>query len=735
MAEKISIDIPGIGQVEANGFSSEETLQRIAAALENSNKGLAKEQKNQANALKDTTKATKDFATGWVAAGDNVIQSFKNLALTATSVATKFFANYDQIAKSPIKAGTEILNAAIDTTTDFVGGLASAIPVVGGFLKGVVDATGALYKLANEALSNQLEKNIEALKEYAKTGIGFTDSMYGMQRVAQLAGMGITEFSQGVTKAKSSLNLLGMSGGDAAERLAKNLGQLNKKGPGGLPSLREQIVLMGFSINEQVDIAAQYMGQQQALGRLEKMSKEELAKGTRDYARDLKVLADFTGKDAKEIRERSRKASQMAILQTTLNEKQLIAFRGAYESLEKLPPEAQEKMQRGLIQSVLGIGVNVEGVTQGPLRDSLESMTDVILKGADDQKAAFKDSANIVARTLNSPESKKYISDLGYSSVSGISGPTTALIDTLNIARQNITKEGQVDKIITANEKQAKAQDELSVNTAKLATTFVDAQVFVEKKLNQGVAKQSGRVLKGAKVGAIAETSTASMLMGGPQISKSMAALSNEELRSIMMMSGTDPRTGKGLSSKQYKEMLKTGVIPKLDIPEFAEGGKLGAGKVGIAGENGPELISGPATILSNASYEKLMVAFDAMREQKGVRFADNDFEWNVAMGQDPGYISGGVKSRAELLNKRTSGFESLKPNDLLAEMQKRPEYADMQRAKNAMDDDMGMGKNQGEAAKDAAARMDQTNALLTELVGHMKQNVNQTARVAMNTN
>ena len=309
MAEKISIDIPGIGPVEVTGAASEETLQRIAAALENSNRSLAKEQKNQANALKETTKDTKEFATGLVAAGDNVIQSFKNLALTTTSVAAKFFANYDQIAKNPIKAGTQILNTAIDVTTDFVGGLVSAVPVIGGFLKGLVDATGALYKLANEALSTQLQKNVDALMEYAKTGIGFTQGMQDMQRVAQLAGMGITEFSEGVTKAKANLNLLGMSGGDAAERLAKNLGQLNKKGPGGLPSLREEIYKMGFSLNEQIDIAAQYMGQQQALGRLEKMSKEELAQGTRDYARDLKVVADYTGKEAKEVKDKSRKAS------------------------------------------------------------------------------------------------------------------------------------------------------------------------------------------------------------------------------------------------------------------------------------------------------------------------------------------------------------------------------------------------------------------------------------------
>lgn len=729
----VKIDIPGIGPVEAEGAASEETLQRIAAALETSNKSLTKEQKNQANALKETTKDTKEFATGLVAAGDNVIQSFKNLALTTTSVAAKFFANYDQIAKNPIKTGTQVLNTAIDVTTDFVGGLASAVPVVGGFLKGLVDATGALYKLANEALSNQLDKNINALKEYAKTGIGFSNGMQDMQRISQLAGMGMKEFSEGVTKAKANLNLLGMSGGDAAERLAKNLGQLNKKGPGGLPSLREEIYKMGFSLDEQIDIAAQYMGQQQALGRLEKMSKEELAKGTRDYARDLKVIADFTGKDAKEVRDRSRKASQMAILQTTLNERQLVAFRGAYESLEKLPPEAQEKMQRALIQSVLGLAVNVEGVTQGPLNDALLSMTDVINKGADNQIDATKSSADIVARTLNSPETRKYIAGLGYSSVAGISGPTTSLIDTLNTARQSIMEEGQVGRIQTANEKQAKLQDTLSDATAKLATTTNDYQVQLEGYLNTGVAKQAGRVLKANQIAMEGTKGAAAIAFGGAQLSESAMKMSPDQLRSIMLMSGADPRTGKGLSSQQYKELLKNGAIPTIDIPKLAGGGKIGPDGLAIAGETGPELISGPASVLSKVSTEKLIVALDAMREKKGVRFGENDFEWHVNMGSNaPGqYPNGSTLGRAQILDQRTSGFEGLNIADLKEEMQKRPEYADMQRAKNAMDDEMGMGKNQ----TDTSAKIDQTNSLLSELVTAMKQNVSQTARVAMNTN
>ena len=75
--------------------------------------------------------------------------------------------------------------------------------------------------------------------------------------------------------------------------------------------------------------------------------------------------------------------------------------------------------------------------------------------------------------------------------------------------------------------------------------------------------------------------------------------------------------------------------------------------------------------------------------------------------------------------------MQRLSDTDLQREIQSRPEYADMQRAKDAMDDDMGMGKNQ----VDTSAKIDQTNALLSELVTAMKQNVTQTSRVAMNTN
>jgi hypothetical protein len=65
----------------------------------------------------------------------------------------------------------------------------------------------------------------------------------------------------------------------------------------------------------------------------------------------------------------------------------------------------------------------------------------------------------------------------------------------------------------------------------------------------------------------------------------------------------------------------------------FANGGTLGAGKFGIAGENGPELISGPASITpmggtTNVTYN--INAVDAM-SFKAMIAADPSFIHAVA--------------------------------------------------------------------------------------------------------
>lgn len=583
----VRIDIPGIGLVEAEGVASEETLQRIAAALEKSSSGLAKDQKDQAKATKDVTKALKENVTGWVAAGDNLTQSFKNLALTATSIATKFFANYDDIAANPIKAGQALLNTAIDVTADFTGGLASSVPIIGDFLKSTVDATAALAKLANAKFGEQLQKNVDALREYAKTGVGFSNGMTGMQNAAQEAGIGIKDFSQGVTRVKSELNLLGMAGGDAAERLAKNLGQLAKKGPGGLPSLRDEIFKMGYSYEQQIDVAASYMANMQASGKLEKMSKEELAKGTRDYARDLKVLADFTGKDALKVQERARMATYRAVIQQNLDAKQQARYTAGIGALEKLPNKSAEA-QQALTQMILTGTTNIEGFTMGPQRKMIEQMAKDITSGTGN---VLTNTAAIMSQAQNELAADRAQGQMGLSKTMGVGGVASAFSDTgdaiLGMGKVTST---QTEKSKDANEKMATAFDKLSTSLAQLYDTSQKYKVQMEGFLNSHLDWYATK-LKGAFE--LASNAIMDTINGGNSVG-------GGGQRQKMKQSANPYATGPdfGPTEEELDEWVRK-------RKKFAGGGKLGAGEIGIAGEAGPELITGPGTVVNAAQMRE----------------------------------------------------------------------------------------------------------------------------------
>ena len=692
----IRIDIPGIGIVEVEGAASEETLQRLAAALEKSSAGLTKEQKDQAKATKDSTKAIKENTTGWVAAGDAFTQSLKNMALTATSVATKFFANYDTIAASPIKAGQSLLNTAIDLTANLAGGLASSIPVIGGFAKGVIDATAALAKMANDVFADQLQKNIDALQIYAKSGISFSGGMTQMQNAAQSAGLGIKDFAQGVSKAKTDLNFLGMAGGDAANYLADRMGVAGKIVGKSGQTLRQEMLAMGFSYDEQIEVMASYMANMKAAGKLEKMSKEEIALATRQYAADLKIVADFTGQDAKKQMERARAQQMLLAVQAKLSIDERERFGKASVILGRLGPDA-DKARTALAQYVTSGIITVQEYSMGPGRKMIESMAANISSGQEDVYRNSGRALQTLQRDLTNDTMMRQIST---NKLLGAEGTAINNFDSLGksaFAGGEITDD-MIGKMQEQTENQGTATDQL---TNAFQTVYESAQklkteteAFVNSKLGDYSSILAGTFKR------VVDT----LSIGGP--------------------AGASPSKSSFGAGPINREMYKS----SKGIPTFAEGGKLGAGEIGIAGEAGPELISGPSSVLNNASYEKLMIVLDAMKEKKGVRFADNGFQRGVGIDSN---IVGTTESYAEIVNKRTSGFEGLSDTDLQREIQSRPEYADMQKAKAAMDDDMGMGKNQ----VDTSAKIDQTNSLLSELVTAMKQNVTQTSRVAMNTN
>jgi hypothetical protein len=717
----IKVDVPGIGVVEVEGAASEATLQRLVAAVEKNNKGgasstgsLADQLKKQTTASKDMTKAAAAFGPQAAAAAegvkqleaaaDRLIQPLKNLGVTAAAVATKFMTQYADIAADPIKAGRDLINTGIDVVSDFTGSLAGAVPVIGGFLKGLNDAAAAALKAANNAFADQLKKNVDALQAYNKSGISFAGGMHEMQMAATNAGLGIKDFADVVNKNKDTLNKLGLAGGEAAEKLSGGLGAAAKTIGKSGNSLRTEMFKMGVTYEEQGAVMTSFMANMQVSGKLRGMSDREIAEGTREYAKNLKVISDITGKDAQKLMEQARAESMRGALMNKLVGDQKTAFMSANSMLSKAGPEVQAALTQYLsfgkildprLAANPAVVKMVETVGRG-VQAGAKDINDISTKAMGD---AYKDMTTTQSK-LNEATSRAAVAN-----VQGAGSAYGDLNDKIMAGIGPLDPEA-AKKSTVAAEKMAGAHDKLTESVADVYDTSKKLQVSMENLLNTHLDTYA----------------------------KNLAAAFDGAAKTIMgvVNGGSKNRTGMSTIQEQQAYWKNAG------WKAHAGGGKLAAGETGIVGEAGPELVSGPANVLSNASYEKLMVALDAMKEKKGVRFGENGFEWNVNMQTaTPGLMVGSSVDRLATLRDRTSGFEQFKPGDILEEMQKRPEYADMQRAKDKMMEDMGDGPGQS-----SNTLVEAVKAMHAEMANHMQEMVKASktsatnlSQIALNTN
>ena len=211
----------------------------------------------------------------------------------------------------------------------------------------------------------------------------------------------------------------------------------------------------------------------------------------------------------------------------------------------------------------------------------------------------------------------------------------------------------------------------------------------------------------------------------------------DENMRKFSIMgnpAATDPLTGMPRENL-YEQLMKQG-----KIVERAKGGPISTKAITLVGEKGPELILGEGNVLSNADTETflsalqenkknslsgadtetLIRALDALREMKGVRFGENDFRPTVGMQAE----------RLATIKDRIKGFEGFDYTQLQEELNRRPEMADMARAKSAMSDsDDSMSK---ESAVSLALR--EQSEILKRMLSTMSDNNRLTSGILQNS-
>lgn len=543
MAVKITVE--GIGEIIAENFAQEDTMQKILAAISKSDKAkrqdeakriaqekeLAKLKKEEADQLKKTSdkkvkeqseldkmitgykegrSVLKEFGKDMDKVGDDVIDAFANMTVTMGSLAGKFLRNYDTMAQDPIKAGAGILEtinnvvfqiahigvdigvalgkAAVGWVPFIGAGLADAVDALGVLGNKIIDFANQIFTTVNQILESEFQKRARQLFSFMSLGGSFAGGMTEMGMLATQSGIGIDLFTKAVVAARPYITDMGLTVSDATRLLSKNMAALGTTVGKGGKSVRDELYALGYSYEQQGVVMAQYMAQLRTTGvNLQAMAPAQLATLTEEYAKHLKVLSDVTGKNAQQLLDQARAEAQRGALMDSLTSAQSRAFQDAYATLAAMPAEQGPKLQAALAQMLAG------GVVTDPIIAGNKIVMDMLKTTAAQINAGNVNM--VVATQRNLGEAANAYRAAGESATdfaalmnpNGTSAVAQGMSTFGNALRQYRYDPTAAEASMTAADGQATASDALTSSYVSLTSTMNDFQNAMESLAQQAL--------------------------------------------------------------------------------------------------------------------------------------------------------------------------------------------------------------------------------------------------------
>ena len=369
----VNISIPGIGMVQAENAATEATLRQLVQAMgaqqnrtRRSDSEIAQSTRQQAGfadraadsleqvannartsegAVRSLFSNLQEGISRTTLAASSISDSgavtyLKQLGATAVEVSALWAKNFGEMPSNPVKQASALLATGVDAVSGAVGGIAKAlVPKEFEKLEGATEAATKVMQAglltAVTMMSKELNDSIKMLNSFNKMGASFAGGMNEMRQSAFDSGMNVDQFTATMERSTSYLKNMGMTTAGAINNVADvayEFGRVRKDGT----SLRNELRGLGYSVEEQAELAAQYLAMQRSTMTAEKfanLDKSKVAQETRQYAEDLKVLADITGKNAKAAMEEARSKAMEADIMAQLSPEEANKFREAYAAM------------------------------------------------------------------------------------------------------------------------------------------------------------------------------------------------------------------------------------------------------------------------------------------------------------------------------------------------------------------------------------------------------------------
>lgn len=674
------INIPGIGDVVVEGAAEEDTMQDILKAIEANNKTkntnderLAKAKKREADATNQLNSELEDLIddvesldeeakrtrTTFKSIGSDLKDFGMNLGKTAANVSVSFMKSYDAMAESPIKVGASLINTMVDITaeiskiaiagtTGLAGGLLKWIPYIGdsaGALadrakelgQGFVTLSATMAKFANQILANEFEKRVTALKNFYGAGASFSGGLTEMATIANDSGLGILAFSNVIKASREDITNLGLSASEATKLLSGGLNKLATTTGRSGNRLREELLAIGVSYEEQGQIMAQYMAITKASGDRRVRTDTEVAQGTVEYAKHLKVLTDLTGQNARAAAEEAKKAMLRGdILAQLRGTEEADKF---METLKYLPEDAK----LGFMEFVSTGGKFVRDTATNiamTQNKELGKLYQGAYQNIKDPSKKLGDAMNFVwDQTGRVGEASRKSADqtLPFAlTMQALSGDTARAAQMMNSFNQVFRDPGQYAKSLDATNKQSLATDEVTKGYVKATDSVVNFQIQMEKLATQLLPDYADMIAKTTKETLEIVGDSIKMLKGEMSMKEFGAKYAGiGESKQTFAQPGTPgfPQ----LSQNPFMPLVGGPDITNLKAPEVSPKDK-GKAKGGVS--------SGPLS-----GYQEILHGTEAV-----VPLPDNR---TIPVSLDSSSLTSAINSQTEYLGKLLGAMET----------------------------------------------------------------------------
>jgi len=338
----------------------------------------------------------------------------------------------------------------------------------------------ALTEAATEGLkilNTEVEKTKKSFRDITSTGAEFAGGMTELRQIAFTAGLDIAQLSTAVKSNTEYLSQMGLGIAESTRRFGKISSEI-RNGKLGI-----QLSNLGLTVEEQNEMIMLSSSMLNASGKLRNMNEKDAAAAVVALTKDLKVLQNITGEDAKK---KLAQARSDALEADILAEARALDGEEGVAKVQAVLREFPDELRTGILQAISTRGEAIVDPATAQLIARVPMVGETIQAAIADLQNSQVTAAQITSRTQDNIEALKVsmaanpeqMRDLARSNRLSPGGGPPGLADTINMFNKLSAKGVDTEQGVAKQTRDAvnQAADTLDGLTKRISTTDAEIQ-------------------------------------------------------------------------------------------------------------------------------------------------------------------------------------------------------------------------------------------------------------------